>query len=329
MKRTICLTIMVTLVFTGMAHARTYKLGVVPWAGWSPTHVADANGFWKEQGIDVKVFNFPNNMATNAALQNKLIDIGFDMIGTAIGLYLEGLPIVIIAETDWSHGGDKIIVKKDLDAARLKGMPIGVYLNQPSVTYFINYYLSSISLKLSDVRIVEMETDVLADKFIAGLFKIIVSYDPDALYAERKGNGKVVATSATYEGCIPEGMMVLEDNLKTIPQDDLVKIFKGLLKAVEWSQDPVNWKEYMEILNTHTFRGHDPYSEEDLREMVAAVRIHDPTGLLERNRDGGGLQTYLNDLKAFLISNKMLKKDFNPDEIFNNTAIIEALNQYK
>ena len=60
-----------------------------------------------------------------------------------------------------------------------------------------------------------------------GLFKVIVSYDPDALRAEREGNGRVVATSATYEGCIPEGMMVPNDVLKKIPHEDLAKILNG------------------------------------------------------------------------------------------------------
>jgi NitT/TauT family transport system substrate-binding protein len=329
MKRIILLTMIFVLAFASMAYARTYKIGVVPWVGWSAAHVADAKGFWKEQGIDVKVFNFPSNMAVHTALKNKRIDIGFDMLGTAVGLYLEDLPVVIIAETDWSHGGDKIIVKKDLNAADLKGKPVGVYLDQPSVGYFLNHYLSTIGLKISDVRMVEMETSVLADKFIAGLFNVIVSYDPDALRAEREGNGRVVVTSASYEGCIPEGMLVLQDNLETIPKEDLTKIFRGWVKAAEWSQDPANWKEYMEILNTHTFKEDDPYSEQDLQEMVAAVRIHNATALLERNQNYGGLQTYLENLKAFLASNNMLTRDFEPGEIFDNTTIVEVLDNYK
>ena len=326
MKRVIVLTVSLILIFTNLAQARTYKIGVVPWTGWSPAHVAAVNGFWQEQGLDVKVFNFPSNMATNTALKDRRIDIGFDMLGTAIGLYFEGVPVVIIAETDWSHGGDKIIVKKDLDVTGLKGKPVGVYLNQPSIAYFLNHYLATLGLNLSDVRMVEMETNLLADKFIAGLFNVIVSYDPDALRAETEGNGRVVATSATYPGCIPEGMLALQENLHSIPPDDLKKLFQGWVKAVAWSQDPANWQAYMEILNTVTFKDDPPYSETDLHNMVAAVRIHDPASLFARNQDGGGLQQYLQALKAFLAANNLLKKDFTPEAIFHNRAIVEVLN---
>lgn len=326
MRRILCVAMMVVIIgSSGLAHARTYKIGVVPWVGWSSAHVANAKGFWEEQGLDVKVFSFSSNMDTNTALKNKRIDIGFDMIGTAIGLYQEGVPVVVIAETDWSHGGDKIVVKADLDATELKGKSIGVYLDQPSVAYFLNQYLVTIDLKISDVRMVEMETAALADKFIDGLFQVTVSYDPDALRAEREGNGKVIATSATYEGCIPEGMMMLKDMLQEIPPQDLAGILKGVVKASEWIQDPANWQEYMEILNAHTFKEDEPYSEKDLQDMVAAVRIHGATTLLERNQDGGELQTFLKEFKAFLAANNMLQKDFTVEEIFDNSAIVEAL----
>ncbi len=325
MKRLMILICIAVLFLSGVAEAKTYKIGVVPWVGWSAAHVAQAKGFWEEQGVDVKVFNLPGNQAIHTALQKTRIDIGFEMIGTAVGLYMQGLPVTVIAETDWSHGGDKIVVKQDLKAADLKGKPVGVYLNQPSVLYFLNQYLATLNLALSDVRVVEMETNVLADKFIDGLFKIIVSYDPDALRAEREGNGQVVATSATYEGSIPEGMMVLNDVLKEIPQEDLAKILNGWVKAADWSRNPENWNEYMEILNTYTFKGDAPYSESDLQEMVAAVRIHNVTELLERNRNDGGLFTYLDGLRTFLEANALLKKDFTPEEIFDNCVIVDIL----
>jgi NitT/TauT family transport system substrate-binding protein len=200
-------------------------------------------------------------------------------------------------------------------------------MNQPPILYFLNQYLSGIGVGLSDIRIVEMETDVLADKFIAGLFQVIVSYDPQAIRAEREGNGTVVATSATYEGTIPEGMMMREDVLSEFPEDDLEKIFEAWIEAVQWSHAQANWGEYMKILNDVTFRSDPPYSEADLREMISAVRVHDADVLVERNKDGGGLMAYLASLKEFLAENDRLEKDFDPSAVFRNGAIVKALGQ--
>jgi len=330
MKKTIVLTIglLFCLALAAGASARTYKIAVVPWAGFSPAEVAVAKGFFKEEGLDVRIFSFSNSLAERTAINKKLVDFGFNMIGTAVGWRLEGDPIVILAETGWSHGGDKIIVKEGFDTKTLVRKPVGVYLDQPPILYFLSRYLRENGLDLSGVRVIQMETDMLAQKFIQGLFNVIVSYDPDALKAEREGKGTVVATSATYEGSIPEGIMAREDNLSTIPEADLLKLFKGWIRAVSWIQAEGNWEGYSEILNRVTFKSDGPYSEEDLKGMTAAVKVHDAAFMLERNADNGGLSSYLSNLKVFLEKNDRLKTDFNPADIFHNQYVVYALQQY-
>jgi ABC-type nitrate/sulfonate/bicarbonate transport system substrate-binding protein len=39
------------LLVAGPATAKPLKIGTVAWAGFSPLSVADAKGFWKEQGF--------------------------------------------------------------------------------------------------------------------------------------------------------------------------------------------------------------------------------------------------------------------------------------
>ncbi len=316
---------MFMLLLNGISYARTYKIGMLQWAGFSSNNVADVKGFWKSQGIDVQLINLANCQELYNAFVNNRIDIAHEMIGTWVGLYMEGSPITNIAELDWSHGGDKIIVKKDFNVRLLKGQSIGIYWNKISVLFFLNKYLESKKIRLSDVRPVELDSDGLADNFIAGRFQVIVNYDPQALRAERQGNGNLVATTASYTGCMPCGYAVKTESLKTIPKDDLVKIFKGFIEAVKWIKDEKNWEEYKKILNTRTFEGGQPYSDQDLKQMLDAVRIHDEKNLTERNKDAGGLFTYLNELKMMLKDNNLLKKDFKAEEIFDNTAIKAAL----
>jgi NitT/TauT family transport system substrate-binding protein len=238
---------------------------------------------------------------------------------------MDNVPVIIIAETDWSNGGDKIIAKKDLDVSQLKGKPVGTYDTSSAVTFFLNKYLAENNLKIADVKLVQFDPENLADNFISGRFNLIVNFDPQALRAEKSGKGKTVATSATYAGCIPEGMAVRSDVLKEIPKEDLVKILRGWLKAVTWCQDSANLKEYVQILNTKTFEGEAPYSEEDIKGMMGAVKLHDPQASAERNKIDGGLCTYLKELKDFLSGNGLLKKDYKPEDLFDNTAVGEAV----
>lgn len=325
MRKAIIAAAVILLAAVGPAVARTYDIGMIHWIAYSPLNVADVNGFWAEEGVDVQVVNFTSNQALNHALEHKTIDFALDMMGSWVGMYMEGVPLTLLAETDWSHGGDKIIAKKDVDLGRLEGRTIGVYLNQPSVTFFLNQYLDRHSVSLSKVRTIELATESLTDSFIAGRFRIIVNYDPQALRAVREGGGNVAATSASYPGCIPEGLVARTDLLENVSRGDLAKIYRGWVRAVKWSKNADNWEAYKAILNAKTFDGEKPYTDGDLKEMLNSVSIHDVNTQLERNRDGGGFHDYLNRLRAFLKENDMLTRDFKPEEIFDNRVIVEVL----
>ncbi len=121
------------LLFGGAAYARTYKIAMLNRAAWSPVNVAEAKGFWKDQGLDVKVIVCANPLQLFTLFKENRIDIAFDMLGNSIGYYMNGLPVRIIAETDWSYGSDKIVVKKDIDPAVLKSKPVGVHANTPAI----------------------------------------------------------------------------------------------------------------------------------------------------------------------------------------------------
>ena len=328
MKR-ILLFLLVTVTTAGLVHAKTYKIGMLPWLGFSPNSVAVVKGFWKDKGVDVETVNFSNCQDMELALEHKRVDIAHQMIGSWVGMYNNGIPIKVIAELDWSHGGDKIIVKKDVDISKLKGQTVGVYLNSPAVFFFLNKYLEPNQIKLSDIKLVELEVEGLADNFISGRFRAIVNFDPEALRAEREGNGKLAATSADFPGCIPEGYAARKDVLDAIPKEDLMKIFMGWIDAVKWIKDQSNWQEFKDILNNKTFEGDPPYSDEDLKQMLESVRIHDVSTMKERNKNGGDIFTYVSELRTIMKNNNMLKNDFKSEDIVLNEVFTEVLNNVK
>ena len=302
-----------------------YRIATVMWAGWSPLQVAEANGFWKKIGVNVEVVIYNDPVVVLEAMKANKIDFAMDMIGSLLGVYMEGVPILILAETDWSHGGDKIIVKRGESIAQHKGDPLGVFLKLPSCLFFLDRYLQTQGLSVSDFRIVEIQSDDLAELFIADRIPVIVNYDPYALKALEEGNGQILASSAMYEGCIPEGIWGFENRIRQFPKKDVVGILKGWIRAASWVNDPDNWSEYQKILLERTFKDNDYLSADDLRRLVDAVKIHTPYELLERNKDNGGLQDYFHDLRVFLDSNNLLTKDFKSNDIFDNTFVLEAL----
>jgi len=310
---------------SGKQANRVYRFGMVPWIAYSPLHVAAELGFWKKLGVEVTVVSYPTNPSMYRGIAGGDVDLCMDMIGSMVGMYLDGVDVKILGETDWSHGGDKIIVKRDLDVARLKARPIGVYLDKPSVTFFLNRFLQDWGLKLSDVRIQELTMQELADAFIDGKFNVILNCDPEALRAERDGEGRQGVTSADFAGIIPEGFVSRSDRFAAIPRDDLVKIFRGWVQAVRWLHDSRNWNEFRRILNSRTFQGDGPYTEADMQDMFRSVRIHPAATQARRNISADGLRGYLQSVHAFLKDNDMLEREFFLDDILDNSALIDAL----
>ena len=67
------------------------------------------------------------------------------------------------------------------------------------------------------------------------------------------------------------------------------------------------------------------FSGSELRSFIRAVKIHTPRKMMERNEDGGGLSRYLISLRSFLQRNGMLKKDFEPADLFDNHIVTTVL----
>ncbi len=282
------------------SHAEAIKVGMVEWIAYAPLHVAAEKGIWKELGVEVAVQNYSSNQDLNSALESGRIDIALDMLGSWVGLRQQGKPIVILGQTDWSNGGDKVIAKKGYDLKKLKGSSVGVYLNQPSVTYFLDQYLRTAGLGIQDVRIVELDPQPMTDNFIAGRMNLIVNYDPEAIRAEREGNGSVVATSASYPGVIPEGFATTTRYVQHVPQDTLVNFFRGWYRAVKWTDNPANWAAYQTILKGKVFSNGSTLSEADLAEMRHSVKVFGADSSERLHGAHGEVAEYLKRLEVFL-----------------------------
>ena len=81
------------------------------------------------------------------------VHLALDTVGAWVGMHMESVDVVMLGQTHWSRGGDKIIVKKGFDLSRIKGQVIGVYRNHPGVVYFLNQFLAKQGLELSDIKL--------------------------------------------------------------------------------------------------------------------------------------------------------------------------------
>ncbi|MDX2110398.1 MAG: ABC transporter substrate-binding protein [Verrucomicrobiota bacterium] len=304
--------------------AAPLKIGTVGWIAFSPLDVADAKGFWKEQGLDVQVISIPGDGSSTQAFINGKVDIGMDMLGTWISTYQDGTDLVILGESDWSNGGDKLIISEGMDVKSLKVKKIGVYDAGAATGFFLSEYLKKQDMKLKDFELAEVDSDELSNHFISGRLPLILNYDPHATRAVKEGHGKILATSADIPGSIPEGFAMKADKFKSTSNEDLVKFMRGWFKAVKWTRDPANWAEYQTIMKERTFKDDEPGSDEELKAMTEVVIVHTPESALKINAPDAGTQHYLDKLREFLKENDLLKRDFKGADLIKTEAILKA-----
>ncbi len=319
---------LVLLLFHTPAHGadRTvYKIATTAWAGWSALNVADVKGFWKEEGVTVELVHYYGAPVLVDVIMAGKVDLNVNMVGDVVDMQLKGSDMTILAELDWSHGGDQMILKKGVNLHEQLGKPVGIHYNSPAIWYFMQRYLENEGLDFSNFRLVEMGPDDLVNQFTAGRFFMIQHYSPYALSAAQKGNGVVAATSADYPGVIPECVYGLKSHLMKIPRGDLKKILRGIVRGADWLNNPDNLKAYKEILNRETFKDHPDYNDAELSTIIGQVRIHTSERLLEANRDGGNLAGHLTVLRDFLKKHGKLTRDFSVGDIFDNSLILEVL----
>ncbi len=326
MKGLIMLALLSSLgLSVGSVHAKTYKVGLSAWSGYSPANVADVKGFWKAQGLDVAVFMLPGNPAVQKALIQQRIDIAVDITGFWVERVMEGIPVTVLAEIDWSNGGDKIMLRKGVTPEALKGLLIGTYDDTSASLLFLHRFLKDHGLKIADVTRAVFETSELPKRMRTTNMAAIVCYDPYALEVEQDGTAELGTSTAAYPGSIADSIAMRTEVLQAMPREDVVKFLKGWIQATEWIKDEANWSEYAQILNQKMYQADPPLADDVLRGILTGVKIHDAAMLRQQHQPGSGIFLYLQDLKAALIENQLLKKDFTPEALVDTSFLLEAL----
>lgn len=302
-----------------------YKVGTTAWAGWSFLDVAEALGFWKDEGINVTVVRYPRSGLLIEALRTAKVDFSTGMLGDVIGMHNAGHSLVVLAETNWSHGGDKLIIHKDTDLHNHVGGPIGIHTDSFAGRYFLHLALAETGLSPEKFRLITLPPEDLVKQFNAGRLPAILHYEPFASAAVRQGDGLVLATSADFSGSIPEGIFALRSHTEALPREDIRKLLRGIIRACDWIRNPENWTIYSHILESRTLKGTGRHSPEQLRSYFEGVRIHSAQELARRNAHQGGTEIFLKDLHAYLESLGIIREWKVPEEILDASYLREAL----
>ena len=195
-----------------------FKMGIEPWLGYGPWYVAQEQGIFKKNGLDVKITNFTTDDQINAAFAAGKLDGSNIATHTALRFAASGLPVKIILLEDQSMTADAILTGSDIKSIKdLTGKKVA-YEEGTTSDILLSYALAQNGMTKKDIISVPTPAADAGNLFIAGKVPAAVTYEPylSAALKEDK-DAKLLYTAAEDPGLVSDVFVVTEETINSKP----------------------------------------------------------------------------------------------------------------
>ncbi|MFC6086022.1 ABC transporter substrate-binding protein [Sphaerisporangium aureirubrum] len=188
-------------------------LGFSAWPGWFPWQVAQEQGLFAKNGVQVELKYFDSYTDSLNALATGNIDANSQTLNDTLASVAGGAKETVVLVNDNSTGNDQIIAKEGVKTvADLKGMTVAA--EQGTVDhYLLLLALEKAGLTEADVKFQPLPTDAAAAAFVAGRVDAVGVFAPFTTTALKRPGSAAISTSADFPGAIPDHLVVTKDLL--------------------------------------------------------------------------------------------------------------------
>jgi NitT/TauT family transport system substrate-binding protein len=219
----------------GGGSAEKIAFGFSAWPGWFPWQVAQEQGLFAKNGVQVELKYFDSYTDSLTALANGSLDVNSQTLNDTISSVAGGAKEIIVLTNDNSTGNDQIIARAGINTvADLEGKTVAA--EQGTVDhYLLLLALQRAGLSERDVSFKPLLTDAAAAAFKAGRVDAVGVFAPFTSTALERPGSKAIATSRDFPGAIPDHLVATADLVKDNP-----KAVQALVKT--WF-DTIDWIE--------------------------------------------------------------------------------------
>jgi len=168
----------------GQKPAPPLRIALNAWPGYEFLFLADQLGYFKEEGVEVKLIPFQTLADGRRAFEKRQVDV---MGGSLVELYtsreIAQLEPTVFLVADFSNGSDMLLARKAFpDVLSLKGKKLALEIGTLDVLTASNA-LASAGLTFKDVQLVPMPQPNAIKALIAGEIDAVQTYPPFATEA--------------------------------------------------------------------------------------------------------------------------------------------------
>ena len=166
----------------------TVTIGYLPSDHDAALFVADAQGKYKEIGINTKLVQFNNGGDLMTAMASGEVDVGYVGITPVLSSIAKGVPVKVISAAQTEGSG--IVVAKDSginDVSDLAGKKIATPGEASIQHMLLTYYLEQNGMKISDLKVSAMKVPSMNDALKTGKIDGMITFEPYVTIAEKNG----------------------------------------------------------------------------------------------------------------------------------------------
>lgn len=218
-------------------------MGYSSWAGWWPWAIAEQEGLFEQNGINVELIWFDGYLESMQALASGQLDANCQTLNDTISFAREAVNgEVAVVVNDNSAGNDKVIVAPEIDTvADLVGKT--VTLEEGVVgDFLLTLALEEAGQSRKDVTIKNLETGAAAAAFAAGQSDAFAGWVPFWETALERDGSKELTSSAEFPGAIPDLLVVTQTLIDNDPEvvQALVNTWFDILAFIDENPERAN-----------------------------------------------------------------------------------------
>lgn len=245
----------------------TLVVGNSPWPGFVAQFVAEENGYYAEEGINIDEKFLQVATDVNTALASDRLDVAWTAIPDMVVMAGEDPSLRVIAVSDYSDGADGILAKGVSSPADLAGKTIA-WEELPLQALLLEAYLKDSNISLNDLDLKVMPAAEAATAFAAGQVDVAVTFEPWLTTAVKEGDGEVVFSSVGTN--LIAGGLVGKAETIADRKEDLDAYFRALEKGFAFYES--NPDEAIEIVAAKL-----NLAPEELPPILDTVRLFKPS----------------------------------------------------
>jgi NitT/TauT family transport system substrate-binding protein len=215
-------------------------MGYSSWAGWWPWAIAEEEGLFDQNNVQVELIWFDGYLESMQALASGQLDANCQTLNDTISFAGEAANgEVAVVVNDNSAGNDKVVVAPEINAIEdLVGKSVA--LEEGVVgDFLLTLALEEAGQSRKDVTIKNLETGAAAAAFAAGQADGFAGWVPFWETALEREGSKELISSADFPGAIPDLLVVTQtliDNDPAVVQA-LVNTWFDILAFMDENQE--------------------------------------------------------------------------------------------